>query len=268
MEIVFKSLAVLALAGLALWLTSIPFGILAFATLFLTREEYYQNKITCRLREILKGHVILENQKIPEAHLKSILPELSIGLTAKSVTAKALANRADSVWRRLSQHAPKFWPSFALLAVYVGTFIFGIGGTFVLAVATNALNQKALIVQRMTSDGKTVQVEERYWKQVKIFEAQLNEQGLYDGPSTTWTRKGVKRQEGFWAKGYWQGEWKNYDSKGNIESIVTYDNGRPHKYQIARSGAFVEVTPEQWPMAIKYSIQASPTGTHVKTQAR
>jgi Zn-dependent protease len=263
-EIVFKVLAVLALVGLAVRLSSISLGILAFATLFLTREAYYQNKIVGRLKVISGGQPVPKAEHFPVEYLEAILPDLSDGLSRNNVKPKLLANRAESVWRRFSQQPPRFGPSLALLGAYAGIFLLAIGGVFGAAWLNRASNEKAVISHRAVAGGKSVLVEERYWKQSKISEVQLNGEGLYEGPSTYWTTAGTKREEGSWVGGYWQGEWKNYDTSGKIISIVTYDNGRPTRYQTPSNGAFVDVKPDQWPAATKLSMQRSPARTSLK----
>ena len=262
-EIVFKILAAFALAGLAFWLSSIPLGILAVGTLIVTREAYFQAKIVGRMREKLKGKTIPEVEIIPSEYLESILPELVIGLPPKSINAKTLASRAASTWRRFSRQVPKLWPTLALLGTYIGIVVFGLGGAVALIAANRVAHEKVVITHQISNDGTTVPVEEKYWKQTKISEAQVDDQGLYDGPSMTWSLKGVKRTEGTWVKGFSHGEWKYFDTIGNLKAIIIFDNGRPQKYRVLKDGQFVEVDPEQWPITIKNSIQLTPKRTRL-----
>jgi Zn-dependent protease len=267
-DLVFKLLAVFVLAGSALWLKSIPLGVLAFVALAISRETYFQSKIVSRLRLILKGRTVSSTEKIPKEYLETILPELSAGLSRKNVKINTLANRADAVWRRFTQQPPRFWASFALICAYVGIFAFGIVGAVTLVVADNESKEKIILVQQVSKDGKTVLLAQKFWKQTKIFQAQLNDQGLYDGPSKTWSRKGVKRKEGLWENGFSSGEWKNYDINGNLESITTFHNGRPIKYQVMQNGDLVELEATQWPMSVRYGIQNSPMGFHPKPESK
>jgi Zn-dependent protease len=260
-EIVFKVLAALALGALAIRLSSISLGLLALFTLLLIREAYFQCKIVMRLKEILGGNTAPAAEQMPMECLQPILPDLGAGLSKSTLTAKVLANRAETVWRRICQRAPRLGPSLVLLGIYVSVFICALVALVMLFAANRALNEKGIITHRVTSDGKTVSFEERYWNQHKISETQLNDRGLYDGPSTRWSAKGVKQSEGFWANGYWRGEWKYYDSSGYIRSVVTYDDtGRPVRYQISQNWELVDVKADDWPASIKNGIQRSPQG--------
>jgi Zn-dependent protease len=268
-EVAFKVLAAVALVILALRLSSIPLGFLAFMTLVLAREAYYQGEITARLRDITGGDAATAADRIPPEYLEAILPELSLGLPASRLTAKGLANRADAVWRRFSQRAPAFWPSAALLALYAGVFVLGIGGTTAFLAANRALAETAAIVQRYTFDGRVVMVEERHWKQVKTFEAQLASGGLlYDGPSTAWTTAGIKSQQGAWRNGFRQGEWWSFDSSGAILSVVTYEDGRPVGYKAPRDGVLTVIGPDDWPFAVRHGVQTTLQGPHYRPQAK
>lgn len=266
-EVVFKALAALALAGLAISLPAIVLGILAFITLIATREAYFQGKIARRLRVILQDQNPPATEKIPVEQLEAILPELSMGLPPQHAKVKTLANRADAVWRRVSQQAPKLGPSMALVTVYCVILLLELAGAIGFLAANYLAGQNTVIVRRTADDGSTASFEEKYWNQHKIWEVRLNDQGLYDGPSTTWTPTGVKKLEGSWAKGFWQGDWKSFDETGNIVSVVTYDSGRPSRYQTIQNGASIEVGPEKWPAAIKRNKQSSPRGTKQKRQS-
>jgi len=266
-EIIFKILATLAFVGLALRLSSITLGILAFVTLVATREAYYQARIVRRLKESLLGQNLPISEKIPTEQLETILPDLSIGFSPSNLKVKPLATRAESVWRRFSNQTPKFWPSMALLGAYGAFFLLAIVGAIGLTAANNPTNEKSVIVHRTIENGKTVAFEERYWNNHKVFEAQLNDQHLYDGPSTSWAKNGVRRQTGFWANGFWQGEWTSYEPNGTAKSTVTYDRGRPSKYQIFKRNEWIEVKPEAWPTPIKLGIQSVPRGAPRATEA-
>jgi Zn-dependent protease len=265
-EIGFKLLAVLALAGLAYGLQSIPLGLLAFGTLIATREAYFHGKIVGRLREKLQGQTVSAAEKMPIEYLELILPDLSLGIPPKNVKLKIVANRAEATWRRFSRQAPKLWPSLGLLGTFVGVVLIGVVGAFLFVAASQVSNERTVIAHRNNTEGIAVPVQEKYWQQTKISEIQLNQDGLFDGPTMTWSYKSVQRMDGYWAKGFAQGEWKYYDASGSIDHVVTYEHGRPRKYQIFKDGALVEVNPEDWPKAVKKDIQTSPRRTKLKLE--
>ena len=221
-ETVFKVVAVLILTGLALQLSSIQLGILAFVTLLLTREGYFQGRITRRLRDIMNGRQIPETEHMPVEYIEAILPDLGAGVPEKKVKVKFLANRTRSVWRRIAQPIPSFRSSVVLLAVYVGIFILGIAGSIVFLGVNKALSEKAVITHEITFEGQSVAVEEIYRNQHKISRAHLNDHGLYDGFSTAWTMKGIKLEDGSWHNGYRDGPWHYYNADGMVAYIVTF----------------------------------------------
>ena len=188
-----------------------------------------------------------------------------MGISDRNIKVKTLANRADSVWRKALLQPTKLKPTFVLLAVYGVVFFLGIVGVLGFVALNAAANEKSLIVQRVGENGQTVSVEEKYWRTKKIFEAQVNNQGFYDGPSTEWTAAGVKKEEGNWANGFWDGEWKNFDQDGNLVAVTTFLAGRPVGYQKAQNGELINVPPDQWPIIILHSIQTKPKGIHHHT---
>lgn len=141
-EILFKALAVIILAGMALKLASIPLGLFAFLTAIATRESFFQGKIVRRLKEVIKEQNLPIQEKISQEQLEAILPELSMGLPVQKINAKILANRVESVWRLCSRTAPGLWPSLALLAAYLCIFLLGLAGAFGVLVIKHALNKQ------------------------------------------------------------------------------------------------------------------------------
>ena len=124
-ELIFRVLAALALAGLAFKLSSPVLGGLALATLVATRESYLQSKILSRLRETRQPTLQQPPIRIPHECLESILPDLSTGLRQKNIQAKILARRADSIWQRFCRRSPRLRSSVALLTVYAGIWMLG-----------------------------------------------------------------------------------------------------------------------------------------------
>ena len=152
LEVLFKAIAVLLLAGLALKLASIPLGFLALITGIAAREAFYQAKIVRRLKEVMRD--LPASETIPLESLEAILPELPMGLPGPKITAKILANRAESVWRQFPRQAPKTGPTLVLLGVYVGVFRLGIAGAFGLIVIKKASVKKTAAVHSATAYGQ------------------------------------------------------------------------------------------------------------------
>jgi Zn-dependent protease len=257
-EVVFKVLAAAALGAIALKFSSIPIGIFALFTALLARESYYQGRIARRLVQERGDQPFPQEERIPRAELERALPSLSMGLSEIRLTPKMVAGRAVSVWRRIRKQTPSPRATAALLAVYVAIFAAGAAGVVAYVVMQKAAFTRTMLVYRTGVDGRTVPIVETFWKQAETGEAQLDREGLYDGPATVWTTKGVKREEGAFAKGYWQGDWRTYDAAGNVVQIRTYENGRPVRYRLLKDGVLVDVSPDQWPYLFKSRIQSKP----------
>ena len=257
---IFKVLAGIALSVLALLLHSVVLGIVALITLIVSREAYFQGRIICYLRGIKNNEKPSFAGRIPREYLDAILPELSAGLPKQGVKAKTLASRAQSIWLKFSTIPPRLGISLALLAVYLVVLLAGIGGS----VAVYASRERREIDKRTMDDGKTVFVEVRYFDNTKLSETQLNEQGLYNGTEIAWNTKGIKVKEGSWVDGYWDGEWKFYDSGGALHSVQVYEMGQLTKYSTVQNGELVEIPPGQWPFLLKHQLPKKPQGTHLK----
>jgi len=255
-ELGFRILAALALAWWAWQDQSLVLGIVAFFTLVLVRENYHHGKVAGLLKDRFKDLPLVQAERMPLECIDAIMPQLSLGIPAARLNAKILATRAGAVWKRVCQKQPRLWPSIALLVVYFGLWFV----VFAAIIIHSRVNHHVVIEQRVGEDGKTVAVEEIYQGKNKVFEAPLNETSYFDGPSTTWRSTGLKWREGAWVNGFSNGDWKFYDTKGNLESIITYDNGRPVKYRVFKDEALVEIDSAQWPSSIKYVSSKKPAG--------
>jgi Zn-dependent protease len=257
-EVVFKGLAAVALAVLAVRLSSIPMGLFAFFTAMLARESYYQGEIARRLAKERGDQPVSQEERMPRAELERALPLLPMGLPANRVTPKTVAGRAVSVWRRIRQQSPSLRATVALLALYVGIIVAGSAGVVTYAALQRPMFTRSMLVYRTEAGGRLVPMIQTFYRYTVTGEVQLDSEGLYDGPATVWSTRGVKTDDGFFSKGYWQGEWRSYDPDGHITRIRTYENGRPVRYRIMKDGVLVEVSPDQWPDFFKSRIQTSP----------
>jgi hypothetical protein len=235
---------------------------LALFTLGMTRETYHLNNIVDKLKAICGGKTLPNSEHMPIEYLEAIISDLPEGLALSGSKVGPLANRADSVWRKFRQQAPKLGSSLVLLGAYVAIFLVGIGGTITFFAAEKVLNERVVVVHRPNAYGQSILVEQKYWNNRKISEIQLNDRGFYDGPSTTWYLNGVKQRIGSWTGGYRDGLWTACDSGGHLQSITTYESGRPVRYQVSQDGKFVDVEPDQWPAQLKDSVQLAPLGNH------
>jgi Zn-dependent protease len=262
-EIVFKILAACALVVLAVWLKSIAFGILAFFTLILTREAFYQNRVVRHLREIAGAPVAPPAEHIPAEYVEAVFPELTAGFSAHQQKAKTLAARADAAWRKFAEVRPRLGATFALLAAYVGVAAVAIGGSVYVLAAVRHRTERTVLVREETLSGGSILLEQRFYLQHKLAENQVGSDGLYDGRAATWHVKGQLQSTGTWRTGFQQGEWKFFDPQGNITFVTTYEAGRPVRYQVGKDGTLVTVPPDDWPFPVKYSVQRKPRGTTV-----
>jgi Zn-dependent protease len=257
-EVVFKALAAVALGALALRLSSIPMGLFAFFTAMLARESYYQGKIAQRLALDRGDQPVAQEERMPREELERALPVLPMGVPANRVTVKILAGRAVSVWRRIRQKSPSAGATAALMAAYFGIVAVMAVGAVTYGFMLRAAYSRSMLVYRAGADGKQMPMIQTFYRNTVTAEIQLDSEGFYDGPATMWTISGVKKEDGTWRKGYWQGDWRSYDRAGNIIAIKTYDNGRPVRLRSLKDGVLADMVPDQWPYLFKETVQTSP----------
>ena len=88
LEVVFKVLAALGLALIALGLHSILLGFLALITTATSREAYFCGKIARGWRKRWGNEPIPDEERMPREQLESLVPELGLGLGAANTKAK------------------------------------------------------------------------------------------------------------------------------------------------------------------------------------
>jgi len=117
------------------------------------------------------------------------------------------------------------------------------------------------IVSRALPNGDTVRFHLQSFHGKTISETQVNDNGLFNGTQLAWHMfTNNKSKEGVWRNGFWNGEWRFWDTKGQLIEIVEYDMGKPIRYQRLVDAEMREVPYAQWPRSRKLIAQDKPHG--------
>lgn len=259
-ELVFKALGAIALAGMAYGLSSFALGILAYLMFGSLPVNYRHNQMVRAVKQHFPEKLQNPEERIPREVLEAILPDI-YKLVRVGPTPRKMAIQAVAVWRKACEPSASTGASIGLFASYAAALFIGLVAIFATALVSYRIATRVEIEQRTTALGETRFVEVHYRGTRKQFEAELNDQGLYDGPSTGWHFSGLKMKEGLFANGYWNGRWRFYDSKGHLTSVIIYDMGKPVRYLTAKNGPVEEVDPEHWPASIQNNVQKTPDRT-------
>lgn len=243
LEIVFKLLAALALAACAWLFSSFFFGVLAFFGLFTLREIHLQGKIA----HLLKAEPLPDADRIPSEQLQRIMPELVTGGPEAGRTPRNLAARASAIWSRARLVPPGFFASLGLLVCYIVVFVAGA----VSGAALMWMQRETSAVRMPGANGGLVPVQVTTWGGHKIEEAQLNEQGMYDGPCAAFRTNGGTESKGNFRDGFRDGKWDYYDAKGTLSGYAYYEMGNASSYYALSGATYTQVPREQWPYLVR-----------------
>jgi Zn-dependent protease len=259
-EIAFKLITGLALAGIAFVLRDFFFGVFAFFTLFSLKATSIAANAARKLRMRTVTSDLSEEQA-PEIHLNYLINEVRTKLGVQSNNPKLIAKYVHEVWQRARTKPASISATLGMVAVYVPFVVIGILAPFVFEEGRILSETRAEITQTQKDDGTYASIEVRYFQNQKLFEAPINAAGLYHGVQTEWHRFSTqKSKQGMWKDGFWHGEWKSWDREGQLESLTEYKMGKPTRYAIMKTGGLSEVPEREWPFHIRKNAQTEPQG--------
>jgi Zn-dependent protease len=124
--LLFQIFTVLALAGLALALSSVVLGILAFFELASLKATYRKNQIVMELRQELSNVAPEAGAHIPRNYLARILLRLESTLPAEHQTPNLLAQHAQAIWQKIRCQAPQIGATIGLMLLYLFSLVGGV----------------------------------------------------------------------------------------------------------------------------------------------
>lgn len=254
LELVFKVLTTMALGGIALLLKSPVLGVFSIFIFMSLKTTYASAKVAYDFKK--KSPVLFpyEEQVIPEACLREVLPVIKQMIPGAHATPKLLAAHVEAVWQRIRNRPSPVAASVGMSLGYVLFLLLGVVSFFMFVWVSVAVDgRQTEIITKTMPDGT-----EKYYEIItvgsnKLQEFELDERGFYHGTQTDWHLYTTQiSKTGQWTHGFRTGEFMLYDFKGQREGIITYEHGVPRRYQQVVEGGLVDVPKNEWPTKPKY----------------
>ena len=180
----------------------------------------------------------LRMNHIPLDHISTIYEVLKSKLLFDG-NPKALAIQIYYVWQRLLNKPPGKKIVVCLIAVYFLSLAVAIGAPVIFKSALMVANIERKIEIQKSADGIETKREVMYLAGKLLGYTTVDNDGLYHGPAESFDlNSNSVKQTGQWSHGKWDGQWNEYDEKGSIIRIKTFENGR--------FVSLKEKTPEGW----------------------
>jgi len=119
LEIIFKVITSLLLVWIAWQLKAIFLGFFALVVLFSLRITLLQARLADRLKKELSPEELRYGERIPDAVLDRIFPQLLPRLGKQVRPIQALAAGAQAIWQKACQIPPSWGATFGLIFIYL-----------------------------------------------------------------------------------------------------------------------------------------------------
>lgn len=260
LEIGFKIVTTLALVCLAVLLKTTFLGVLAFFVFISLRGTQISASIAHAMRK--QGVPASEgaSQGIPAEQLGQIVKMLRAKLPAQHHKPGLIAGYATGIWQRVRSRPCRIGPAVGLVFAYAVFLLLGLGAAILFELTAHAaVETKTELVSRPLPNGDIVRLQVVSAGGQTIAEAQINDQGLYDGTHSAWFTGGrIKSKEGRWKNGWLDGEWKFWDPQGRLTEVIEYDMGEPVRFTERVDGVMKEIPRQDWSRLRKTARQLSP----------
>ena len=260
-ELGFKVITTLILGWIAVAFKDVIFGAFAFIVFISLRSTYISATVANSVRKQMDDGEDCSSDAVPTRKVEQFVALLLKKLPADQSKPKLIATYITGIWQRIRNRPCPVGPAIALMLCYIFFIMLGVASAFVFEAAAVATEIHAELVTRTLPNGETIRVHVESIRGQKVSETQVNTAGLFDGSQTAWnmfTRN--KSKEGYWRNGYWNGEWKFWDTKGDLTEIVEYEMGKPIRYRKLIDGDMRDVPREEWPRYGRLSIQDKSQG--------
>jgi len=229
-DLFFRLLASLGLIGAGYFMKSWMFGIFGAFSLLALPIFYKLSGIISDIRQAMAYNRDMAESDDSDTLQNNTLFHMIVGRIVqrfpKEIKLRQLADYAQHVFDGIHTRPPGILASAGLTGVYLASWIllFGVLADFIEIYRQTNIETK--IVEYKNSNGETGRKEQLYRSGLLRRETELSEDGtLYHGRLVSYHRDGTVDQEGYWSGGKRDGEWKDYDSRGNLIRVTVFDHG-------------------------------------------
>lgn len=257
-EIGFKIITTLILGWLAVTFKDLVFGVFAFLVFVSLRGIHVSARIAHAIRKEMDDTEDCASRKVPSRYVQKIVGILKERLPVERWKPKLFAWYVTEIWQRVCNKPCSIGPAVGLFLCYVFFILLGVGSGVMFETMAD---RRSKIVTRTLPNGDSVRVHIVSYRGHKLSETQVNDEGFFDGNAIAWQMFTTNRiKEGHWRDGFWHGEWKFWNKKGELTEIVEYDMGTPIRYRQLINGEMRDVPREDWPRYITLIRQTNHRG--------
>jgi hypothetical protein len=264
LELIFRIFAALALilvgyalgswllAGLGilnLWVVKIPYKLAKVAKDVKESESY---------RNLLASGAEIDSDAIPQSTGRVIIDKV-YEMFPLPLAINTVAMHAKQIWERICFRPSGIFSTVGLLVVYL--FVLCLPpATFIGSAVVSGIRQSGLIetkiVEYQKPDGSEGLKEQRYLGDKLTSETEVDpESYLYHGKHISYADANTVSKEGTWCEGKWDGEWKTYNSQGELVRVTVLDKGNFVSQKEKIDGQWVEKKWEDLSFVYKWVIK-------------
>jgi Zn-dependent protease len=248
LEIGFKIITALVLGWLAVVFKDIFFGVFAFVSLLSLHSTRISAYVARAVGKQLSECENTSSCTVPSQCLPLMVTLLRDKLPSEQVKPKLIARYVTEIWQRVRNKRCSTGSAIGLLLCYGFFILLGISSAFIFEAAAVIKGSSTEVVLRTLPTGDTTRIQMTSIRGQKVSETQINDDGLFHGTQTAWSLGTTnKSKEGHWKDGYWHGQWKFWDAKGELIEMMEYDMGNPVRYQKLINGEMQDIPRNEWP---------------------
>ncbi|MFA5251647.1 MAG: site-2 protease family protein [Phycisphaerae bacterium] len=240
----------LGILGLVnLWAVKMPFRI-AKAAREVKQSEACRNLFAC-------GRAEIDSEAIPPSVGKVIIDKvyerfpLPIGINIA-------AGHTKQIWERVCFRPGGVFSTVGLMVVYFFLFLLPLAALIGSVVVGRSSLVETKMVEYQKPDGSMGLKEQKYFGGKLSSETEVGpESYLYHGKCISYSHAdaNIVSQEGTWNEGKWDGEWKTYNSQGELVRVTILDKGNFVSQKEKVDGQWVEKKWEDLPSLYRLVIK-------------
>jgi hypothetical protein len=243
----------LALLGLFnLWGVRLPFKLAKIANEVRQSATYQQSLEGIDKRDIDSHTVPPNTAKVVIDNVYEYFPP--------PVEISTIARYTKEIWERICFHPSGIFSTIALLIVYLFVFclpFIALVGSMIVSVSERSGFAETKIVKYQKPDGTEGLKEQIYFFKKLDSEIEIDPQRyLYHGKDISY-RYGDANSisaEGTWREGMLDGQWKVYNTQGDLIRVTVYDKGNFVSRRVKANGQWVEKKFEDLPFLTRWRL--------------